>query len=486
MLLSSFPGKFSRSDKSSSEITALLLGFPPLEKGARGIYKSFQDNIKSHLVYWLTLILAVGVTSCSYDRERQGASQSQKQESAPAQNAAVEETPKSTYAASVYLENSGSMDGYVRGNTQFEDAIYRMLVDVGYWADTLQLYYINSRPIPYQQDISQFISDLEPQEFQRRGGNRGNSNLNEILQKVAAQASQGEVSALVSDFIFSVKGGNTEDLLNNQKISLYNTFRQQLGQSPFSTLVIKLQSEFSGSYYDKNDRPISLSNTIRPYYIWMMGPEEAIRSLQQKVRFSALDGYQTSYFLSADQEGGAPFYTVLSNTMTTASFRTDRDYSSADYVRGIEKVEMGRRGDSKKLSFAVAIDLASIPAEENYVISLSNYRVEGYQLDSIVSISEVARTHPRDQSLIEGKASHVLVVSTEQTNYPDLKISLVKQTPAWVLNTSSTDDTGIQRSKTQQTQTFGLQYLVEGVEEAYEQVFNNQKVYFTAEVSVKK
>ena len=93
--------------------------------------------------------------------------------SAPAQEAAVDEIPKSTYATSVYLENSGSMDGYVRGNTQFEDAIYRMLVDLNYWADTLSLNYINSQPIPYRQDVSQFISDLEPQEFQQRGGNRG-------------------------------------------------------------------------------------------------------------------------------------------------------------------------------------------------------------------------------------------------------------------------------------------------------------------------
>ena len=54
------------------------------------------------------------------------------------------------------------------------------------------------------------------------------------------------------------------------------------------------------------------------------------------------------------------------------------------------------------------------------------------------------------------------------------------------MNTSTTDDTRIQRNESQQQQTFGLQYLVEGVEEAYEQVFDNQNVYFTATVSVKK
>ncbi|MEM9675945.1 MAG: hypothetical protein AAF992_25365 [Bacteroidota bacterium] len=459
---------------------------PPLEKGARGIWRNHQFSLASHLTCWITLALIICTTACSYDRERRGTSAPPKKEAAPAQEAAVEESPKSAYATSVYLENSGSMDGYVRGNTQFEDAIYRMLVDLNYWADTLSLNYINSQPIPYRQDISQFISDLEPQEFQQRGGNRGNSDLNKILAQVASQASRGEVSVLISDFIFSVKGGNTEELLNNQKISLYNTFRQQLAQSPFSTYIIKLSSEFTGSYYDKNDQPLSLDGVARPYYVWVMGPNNALQSLRQQINFSGLDGYQTSYLLSDGSASEPPFYTVLSNTLNTGSFRTDRDYASAEYVRGIEKVETGRRGETYQFSFTIAIDLASIPAEESYLTDPYNYQVEGYQLDSIIRVEQIERVHPRDQALIDGKASHVLVVSTKQTNYPDLSVSLLKQTPAWVVNTSSTSDTRILRSEEQQKQTFGLQYLVEGVEEAYEQVFNNQDTYFTAKVSVKK
>ncbi|MGB3585347.1 MAG: hypothetical protein WBA23_02350 [Tunicatimonas sp.] len=459
---------------------------PPFLKGARGNWRSYLSNFKLNLPYWLIVAIIVGITSCSYDPERQDTALPQQEEPAPAQETPSKESPKSTYATSVYLENSGSMDGYVRGNTQFEDAIYRMLVDLNYWADTLALNYINSRPIPYQQDVSQFISDLEPQEFQQRGGNRGNSDLNKILTQVASRAGQGEVSVLISDFIFSVKGSNTEELLNNQKISLYNTFRQQLAQSPFSTYIIKLSSAFTGSYYDKNDRPLSLNGVVRPYYIWVMGPNEALQSLRQQIDFSGLDGYQTSYLLSDGSASEPPFYTVLSNTLNTGSFRTDRDYASADYVRGIEKVETGRRGETNQFSFAVAMNLTSIPAEESYLTDPYNYQVEGYQLDSIIRTEQIERVHPRDQALIDGKASHVLLVSTEQTNYPDLSIALLKQTPAWVVNTSSTSDTRIQRNEEQQKQTFGLLYLIEGVEEAYEQVFDNQDAYFTATVSVKR
>ncbi|MEM6842600.1 MAG: hypothetical protein AAF632_10280 [Bacteroidota bacterium] len=459
---------------------------PPFSKGVRGIYSNSLSKFKPNLAYYFALIFLISTTACSYDRERQGSNRPPEKETTPIEVTSGEKKPAASYTTKVYLENSGSMDGYVQGNTQFEDAIYRMLVDLDYWADTLALHYINSRTIPYRQDVAQFISDLEPQEFQQRGGNRGNSDLNEVLQQVANQATLGQISVLISDFIFSVKGNNTEELLNNQKISLYNTFRQQLSQSPFSTLIIKLSSAFTGSYYDKNDRPLTLNRIARPYYIWLMGPSEAVQSLRQQIDFARLEGYQTSYLLSGGEGSPSPFYTVLSNTLNTGSFRADREYSGSDYVRGIENVEAGRRDGKQQFSLAVAVDLTSVVAEERYAANPKNYSVVGYQLDSIIGIKQLGRLHPRDEALVDGKVSHVMVLTSEQSNPPDLSISLLKQTPAWVVNTSATDDAQIRLSETQQSQTFGLQYLIEGVEEAYAQVFDNQDDYFTLTVSVKK
>ena len=65
----------------------------------------------------------------------------------------------------VFVENSGSMDGYVKGATDFENAVYSylsdlQLADLGVKNDSIssknsmELYYINSKVLPFAPDVS--------------------------------------------------------------------------------------------------------------------------------------------------------------------------------------------------------------------------------------------------------------------------------------------------------------------------------------------
>jgi hypothetical protein len=58
---------------------------------------------------------------------------------------------QSVFNINVYLENSASMDGYVKGVTEFETAIYNLLGDfkISGLCDSLNLNYIN-KTIPFQ------------------------------------------------------------------------------------------------------------------------------------------------------------------------------------------------------------------------------------------------------------------------------------------------------------------------------------------------
>ena len=76
--------------------------------------------------------------------------------------------------------------------------------------------------------------------------------------------------------------------------------------------------------------------------------------------------------------------------------------------------------------------------------------------------------------MVEDKATHVLVFSTQGNNLNDLQVALKKQTPAWVQQTSSTNDTAIKQDQAEQDKTFGFRYLVAGVEEAYWNVFGRE------------
>lgn len=433
------------------------------------------------------LMLLLGTTACSYTQERGREPDGTAAPPVTSSDGATVATP----AFAVYLENSGSMDGYVRGVTAFEDDVYQLLVDLGYAADTLALFYINSQPIPYPAGTEQFISKLEPAEFQQRGGNRANSDLNQIFSELLRQTSERRATLLISDFILSLGQGNTEDLLNNQRISVYNTFRQRLEAQPLGTHIVKMQSDFTGNYYTKDDRPVYLTGVRRPYYLWFIGPAATIRSLPTIAKVEQLPGFANSYTLLPvnDDDAVTPFYTVLNNTFKQGSFRTNRGASGRaasgqDYVRGIEKVQASRRGEqSATFGFSVAVDLSTVAADASYLTDPNNYEVQGYQLDTVLTLDAVNMLHPRDRALAEGVATHVLAFSATGRSYADLQVALKRQTPAWVAQTSTNDDTAIKNNEVAHDQTFGFRYLVAGVEEAYRKVYG-QIPYFTLTVSV--
>ena len=457
----------------------------------------YELFIAHRLPLTVVALLFTLCTSCSYNRERGREATATDPKNEATDVAAASPTP-APVAYDVLLENSGSMDGYVQGVTAFKDDIYQLLVDIGYLADTLSLFYINSQPIPYTSGTEKFINHLEPAEFQQRGGNRSNSDLNQIFGELLRRTSDQRAGLLISDFILSLGQGNTQDLLNNQRISVYNTFRGRLEAAPFATYIVKMYSDFTGNYYTKDDRPVYLRGVRRPYYLWFTGPAATLQSLPAALKIEQLPGYAHSYILlpGATPDADAaetPFYTVLNNTYKQGSFRTHRasagrGSSGQPYVHGIENARASQRGNrdadqaSGAFGFSVAVDMSGIAADVSYLLDPDNYQVSGYQLDTVMVVGQTNALHPRDQSMVAG-ATHVLVFSTIGTNYTNLQVALKKRTPAWVQQTSSDDDSTIKNDEAAHDQTFGFRYLVAGVEEGYWNVFGRDP-YFTLEVSV--
>lgn len=70
----------------------------------------------------------------------------------------------------IYVENSGSMDGYVKGTTEFEQSVYSYLSDIKISdiCSEMNLYYINSKMYKQPSDVKDFIEKLEPNTFRAR------------------------------------------------------------------------------------------------------------------------------------------------------------------------------------------------------------------------------------------------------------------------------------------------------------------------------
>ena len=190
------------------------------------------------------------------------------------------------FNVNVFIENSASMDGYVKGVTDFENTVYGMLgsIKISEICSSLNLNYIN-RVIPYTipnaltPDIQDFIQKLEPTTFQQRGGNRASSDLADVVKTVLSKTNQNNLSILISDFVFSPgSGANAQDYLNNQKVSIKINIADKINNQNLAIAIYRIQSNFSGKYFDHNNKPISLTGK-RPYYVWIIGTEEQVKVL---------------------------------------------------------------------------------------------------------------------------------------------------------------------------------------------------------------
>ena len=87
----------------------------------------------------------------------------------------------------VFLENSGSMNGYMIAGSEFKDAVYDLASALSSRCDTTELFFVNSMISMYSQSLESFVRDMSPQLFQQFPGNRMNSDLADVIAQVIAK-----------------------------------------------------------------------------------------------------------------------------------------------------------------------------------------------------------------------------------------------------------------------------------------------------------
>ena len=149
----------------------------------------------------------------------------------------------------VYVENSGSMDAYMCAGSNLKDAVFDYVSDLKRLTTSCSLYYINSKVILYNGELKSYIKDLTPQSFARAGGNRGNTDLRDIIEKIIRANGKQTVSVFVSDCILDIPE-NAIDFFGNCQVSIKNTFNEALSATPdLGVEIIKLDSKFDGYWY---------------------------------------------------------------------------------------------------------------------------------------------------------------------------------------------------------------------------------------------
>ncbi|WP_449005898.1 hypothetical protein [Ornithobacterium rhinotracheale] len=276
----------------------------------------------------------------------------------------------------VFLENSGSMDGYVEGVTEFEQSIYSLLSDIriSKVSDSLNLFYINSNIIPQGSDVESFINNLDSKSFRDKGGNRSSSDFSDVLKKVLEETSKNEVSIFISDCIFSPgKDSNAAEYLINQQIGIKNAFASALQiNSRMSVVVLQLNSKFKGSYYNINDEPVDFDGE-RPFYIWFMGSHKYLKNIFSKVNIGKLKGGSVQNIFVQIPEIEKLKYGLL-------RYPKKGNFTQVDY-NTIEDAKYNAATGG--FMFAVGVDFSDVLLGDKYLLDLDNYEVsdKGYRID---------------------------------------------------------------------------------------------------------
>lgn len=344
----------------------------------------------------------------------------------------------------VYVENSGSMDGYVKGVTEFEQIVYNYLSDIkiSNLSDTLNLNYINSKIIPQGSDISDFIEKLEPTTFRQRGGNRQTSDIAVVLKSILSEMKENCVSIFVSDCIFSPgKGKDATRYLVNQQTGIKVAFADYLNQHPeFSVMTYRCLSQFSGTYYDCNDAKTVIDEK-RPFYIWVMGHKEYLMKMRTLEKNFKGEGIQNVFLASA---GNVAIPYALK--MGAGEYKLDKKNPKTALTKG----KLGRNG---KFSFAVNMDCSDLLLDDSYILDNSHYEMSSKDFEVGVSKAKAS------------KYTHTLKFTSDRVVSCQLSVALKMQIPAWAEECN--DDNGIGINSNTMNKTFGIKYLIGGVYDAF-------------------
>lgn len=353
-------------------------------------------------------------------------------------------------ALQVYIENSGSMDGYMCDGSQLKDAIYDYISDLNRYTSTTELCYINSKIIPYDGNLTSYIKDLNPTAFRQAGGNRANTNLGNIIASVLETVNDTTVAIFVSDCILDLPSKDAKDFLANCEIRIKDEIINAQKRIPdLGVEVLKLSSDFNGRYFYTNGTVEVLKDVKRPYYIWVFGDKNYLSKLNALVPFSQLAKYDLSGIVAFANQSNVPF-DIFNNSLTS-------------------KIIVPAHGD---YHITIQADFRTTLQPDGVIQDKGNYTFNNSTIvvDGIYPISDA-----------KSKYSHFIRFTIPKgTNIAqDCLTFNTPKIPSWVSETN--DETGVNIQENI-NKTTGIKYLIQGVADAYK----NEKVSTSFNFNVKR
>lgn len=379
-------------------------------------------------------------------------------------NPAPEETSVPCKKLKVYLENSLSMDGYLKGHTLFKTNLQNITfaAERATEADTTELFYRNSLVHPFKGNIKDFMKNATNTDMFPKGS-LGTTNIEEMMKSVIADTKAGEVSVFFSDCVYSPS--ETDETAVNSLALLRGAMQRTIGDKlktdpTFSVLLYRFTSTFVGNYFDINDDSVFLTRKERPYFVWVFGRREHLA----KIYRAMAEEYGEEKGSKAPLQCYAAFATVPVKAEIGTGDAYERCDSSRWHIAAVENRE--------QLGFSLSLNLASLPVSPDMLLDTASYDIKGPLNPRLTRIKATQTAAGRKQAFSH-RFSVTLGKHDGGNKIPEasrLTLTLRRPPlPGWIekYNDPTGKDIRSGYPVKRTDRTFGLLPLVEGVQGAY-------------------
>ena len=358
----------------------------------------------------------------------------------------------------VFLENSGSMDGFMCEGSDLKNALFSYLSDLEQSGTKVEKYYINSEEIPFDMDIEQYIRDLSPESFRQAGGNRANSDILQLLDSMVSKVNSSCVSIFVSDCILDLPATDSQKYLTTGQISMRNALSRGRKKIPnLGVQILQMFSEFAGKYYYPQGGIEFLNGVRRPYYIWLFGSTDQLAKMRREVPFESLENYGLKEMVTFVPETKCA-YTII-------------NARGSDNVKKIV-------AQNHTYSFSFKVDLSRTLQDDKSIGNSSNYTLNREKMcEADISFIELDTPLRQPTLSIYPIPQKEAFTHTLKLAFPMRSLSrgqkltiafhVANKIPSWV--ELSNDDHG-EDIHQNLFKTTGIKYLITGVAEAYSDV----------------
>lgn len=267
----------------------------------------------------------------------------------------------------IILENSVSMGGYIgNGNPDFAEPILA-LFECGDSATRFTTYYAgakgNADPSVVFTPLSQndFLSNISNGKFTVSAASPLDKMLSEAIDRISPEDEEttNDVFCFITDGILS--GSNAEIAANRQFTKqnlpvLEKRIRDAIGTArnrDMHCLVYRLETPFTGTYYDYMNGKHNLSGGKRPYFMIVVGHRENLEKIESRL-------VKESNFSNKTPQRFASYDVTSLQTVTTGTLRAIPGQNGR--AKGTKLIEYKAK-DAVNLPvvFAIQMNLNSLP-----------------------------------------------------------------------------------------------------------------------------